>query len=346
MDTSINPSRKVGLFVFFALVLIGLLLVNFSKGSALLSGNKRLVVRSSNVGGLKKGATVMMSGVQIGTVKRLNLASDGRSVLIDCRLQSRYHVHADARIEIEQSGFLGDQFVSIVPLKNEGGILQDGAEKTAESPFNLQEAARTALTLMSQLGSAATKIDAAVGRVDKLLLSDETLTNLTATIANFKLLSVRADHAVANIEAVVKTNSPVLGNTLSNFNAFSEGLRGLGDHLQTIGTDIASTITNVSSVVTNANGILDINKAEIRTAIISLRESADNLKAVTGEIQAGKGLAGAILKDAELKDHFSDLVLNLTTLTSNLTKYGLLYKPKAVKPASVDPLHKGRSGIR
>lgn len=134
MDTTINPSRKVGLFVFFALVLIGLLLVNFSKGSALFSSNKRLIVRSSNVGGLKKGASVMMSGVQIGIVNELNLASDGRSVLIDCRLQSRYAVHADARIEIEQSGFLGDQFVSIVPMKNEGGILADGAEKPRNLP--------------------------------------------------------------------------------------------------------------------------------------------------------------------------------------------------------------------
>lgn len=339
MDTTINPSRKVGLFVFFALVLIGLLLVNFSKGSAFLSSNKRLIIRSSNVGGLKKGASVMISGVQIGTVNGLDLAPDGRSVLIDCRIQSRYTVHADARIEIEQSGFLGDQFVSIVPLKNEGGILQDGAEKTAESPFNLQEAARAAVTLMSRLDSAATKIDGAVGRVDKLLLSEETLTNLTTTIANFKSLSVRADQAVAGIEAVVKTNSPTLVNTLSNFNAFSGHLRRLGDQMQSIGT-------NIASVITNADGFLDINKAEIRTAVISLRESADNLKAVTGDLQAGKGLAGAILKDSQLKDHFSDLVLNLTTLSSNLTKYGLLYKPKPVKPLSTDALRGGRSGFR
>ncbi len=339
MDTTINPSRKVGLFVFFALVLIGLLLVNFSKGSALFSSNKRLIVRSSNVGGLKKGASVMMSGVQIGIVNELNLASDGRSVLIDCRLQSRYPVHSDARIEIEQSGFLGDQFVSIVPMKNEGGILADGAEKTSESPFNIQEAARAAVTLMSRLDSVAIKIDTAVGRVDKFLLTEETLTNLTATIATFKSLSVRADNAVAEIETIVKTNGPAFGNTLSNFNAFSGRVRILGDQLQIIGT-------NISSVIANADGILDSNKTEIRTAVSSLRESADNLKAITSDLQGGKGLAGAILKDAELKDHFSDLVLNVTTLSSNLTKYGLLYKPKAVKPMSPDPLRGGRSGFR
>ena len=70
----------------------------------------------------------------------------------------------ETRFEIEQSGFLGDQYVSIIPLANKQPALADGSSVRAQSPFNLQEAARSAVGLMQKLDAAATKIDVAVGR--------------------------------------------------------------------------------------------------------------------------------------------------------------------------------------
>ena len=152
MDSSRNAT-KVGLFVFLALMVIALLLVNFSKGRSLLTPSYRVVIRAENVGGLKAGAAVLVSGVPVGTVEVIELNADGRTVAITTRILKKFTIYADARFEVEQSGFLGDQYISVVPTKNEKEALKDGAVVRAQVPFNLQGAARSAMGLGAGLGA-------------------------------------------------------------------------------------------------------------------------------------------------------------------------------------------------
>src|SRR5262245_55777218 len=118
MDGSSTTSRKVGVFVAIALAVISVLIIGFSKGASIFTPGYTLVVKSENVGGLKAGASVMMAGVPIGSVRSIDLSPDGRYVIVRCRILKRYRIHGDARFEIEQSGFLGDQYISIVPTLN------------------------------------------------------------------------------------------------------------------------------------------------------------------------------------------------------------------------------------
>ena len=109
---------KVGLFVFLGLVLLAALLIMFSKGASLFHGTYELRLHASNVGGLKQRAGVLLAGVQVGTVSTINLADDGRSVTILLKIYNQNKIYHDARFVIEQSGFLGDQYVSVIPTTN------------------------------------------------------------------------------------------------------------------------------------------------------------------------------------------------------------------------------------
>ena len=114
---------KVGLFVFVGLVLLAVLLLQFSKGLTFFHPHLRHPAHTpSSVGGLKTRAQVLMSGVQVGTISRIQLAPDGKSVTLTLRIYQQYQIYKDARFVIEQSGFLGDQYVAILPTKNEGPL--------------------------------------------------------------------------------------------------------------------------------------------------------------------------------------------------------------------------------
>jgi len=115
---------KVGVFVFIGLVLLAVLMLGFSKGLTFFGPTYDIYLRSANVGGLKTRAGVLMSGVQVGTVSDIKLAPSGTNVTITLRILSTYVIYHDARFTIEQSGFLGDQYVGIVPTKNEGGTFK------------------------------------------------------------------------------------------------------------------------------------------------------------------------------------------------------------------------------
>jgi phospholipid/cholesterol/gamma-HCH transport system substrate-binding protein len=320
-----RQARTVGLFVFIALVLLGALILNFSKGAGVFTPTYAIVIESANVGGLARGAKVMLSGVPVGTVELVELGADGRAVLITCRILKRHAIHRDARFEIEQSGFLGDQFVSVVPTLNAEPPLADGARVRAAQPFNLQEAARSAVGLMQKLDAAATKIDAAVSRVDRVLLGDGPLGDLTNTIANFRQFSVRADAAILDVQNLVRANSPAVAGTLSNLTAFSVTLSG---------------------VATNLDGVVNANKDELQRLLANLETTSADLKALSGELQAGKGLAGALLKDEALKLKVDGIVTNFTVLSSNLSRFGILWKPKEKKPLTNEVEYPGRSPFR
>ena len=322
-----NPgqARKVGLFVFVALVLLATLILNFSKGANLWTPTIHVTVESQNVGGLKPGAHVLVSGVPVGLVEAIDLGADGRKVLILCRLEKRFAIHRDARWDIEQSGFLGDQYVSIVPTVNAGPILEDGAIVKAQPPFNMQEAARSAVGLMQRLDSTAGKIDTAVSRVDRMLLSESTLSDLTNSISSLRHLSDKADVALSDVQQLVRSNSPAISGTLSNLSVFSVMLTG---------------------VATNLNAVIDSNKASLGVSLANLQTATADAKGLVADLQGGRGLAGAVFKDDTLRLQAGGAVSNLMVLSSNLSQHGILWKPRTVGSLTNSTRYSGRTPFR
>src|SRR5579859_2296805 len=111
---------KVGLFVVIGLVLLGALMLEFSKGMSLFHKTYHIYLRAENAGNLAVQAQVRMSGVQVGTVKDIQLDSSGKFVVMDLQIYGNYVIYKSARFLIEQAGFLGDQYIAIAPTKNEG----------------------------------------------------------------------------------------------------------------------------------------------------------------------------------------------------------------------------------
>src|SRR5579859_2918248 len=92
---------RIGLFVFIGLALLAGLLIEFSKGVTFFRPTYAIYLHSSNVGGLKPSAAVLMSGVQVGTVSDIQLAPDGKSVTMTLRLYKQYQIHKDAGFIID-----------------------------------------------------------------------------------------------------------------------------------------------------------------------------------------------------------------------------------------------------
>src|SRR5207302_1076253 len=225
---------KVGLFVLLCLVLLGLLVLNFSKGLTFFTATYTLRLKTTNVGGIKREAAVLMAGVPVGNVTDAELSPGGTNVTVFLKILNRYQIHGDAVFAIDSMGFLGDQYVAIIPGKNAAPVLNDGDEVVCREPVNLQEGARSALGFMQR----------------------------------------------------------------------------------------------------------------IHETVKSVESSSEMMKSLLSDLQAGKGLAGRLLKNEELSSGVSQLVSNLTVLSSNLNRHGLLWKPKKTEPRPPSPLYPGRDPWR
>jgi phospholipid/cholesterol/gamma-HCH transport system substrate-binding protein len=294
---------KVGLFVFIGLALLAALLVEFSKGLTFFRPTYDIYLRSGNLGGgLKIRAGVLMSGVQIGTVTDIRLAPSGTNVTMTLRIFSEYAIHKDARFTIETSGFLGDQYVSVVPTKNADGVFENGGVAEAEAPFNLQEMARSAMGFIARVNETVTNLDAALSDVRRMLLSPETLTNLSVAAANLRQMSDRAVVTLDDINSFVATNSPVLTASSTNLMAFAERMKEFGGTL---------------------NDVVATNRPAIDAAVKNIESSTEVLNSLVRDVQDGKGFAGELLKNERLSADLSLIAKNLSITTSNLNRLGL-----------------------
>jgi phospholipid/cholesterol/gamma-HCH transport system substrate-binding protein len=305
---------KVGVFVLVGLVLLAALLIQFSKGAELFASTYEVLLKTKNVGGIKKGASVLMAGVVVGSVRSTELTPDGRAVVVHLRIQKQCAIHGDANFYIEQAGFLGDQYVSIIPTTNALPVLRPGALVTCEEPFNLLEAARLATRFLQRIDFTAQKLNDAVVRLDGTLLAEKNLTNLTASFANFKSLSEQALATVTNLDQLVSANADAVSLGVSNLVTFSQRLNEAAADLHELVTTNRDEVTALVKKIDSASGLVND---------------------LLADMQAGKGLAGTLLKDARMQNQMSLVISNLTVVSSNLARFGLLYKPRPPRPAPV-----------
>jgi phospholipid/cholesterol/gamma-HCH transport system substrate-binding protein len=295
---------KVGLFVFIGLALLAVAVIQFSKGASLFRGTYTLRLHAVNVGGLKERAGVLLAGVQVGSVSTINLSDDGKSVIIVLSIYKDFknRIFHDARFVIEQSGFLGDQYVSIIPTTNTLPLLEDGADVDCQEPFNLQEVARSASGFIQRIDETAKKLDASVSDLQRVVLNEQTLTNFSVSVSNLRTFTEQAMGTIGDINALIATNGSQVSIAVSNAVLFSQGLNHLAG---------------------SADVLLATNGAEFSAAVKNIESSTEVLTNLMADLQSGKGLAGTILQNQELSTNVQVIASNLSITTSNLNRLGL-----------------------
>jgi phospholipid/cholesterol/gamma-HCH transport system substrate-binding protein len=307
---------KVGLFVVLGLALLATLLILFSKGTSPFSRTYELRLHASNVGGLKERAGVLLAGVQVGGVSSIQLAGDGKSVTILLNIYHGCKIYRDARFVIEQSGFLGDQYVSIIPAENKDRLLVNGDEVNCQEPFNLQEVARSASGFIKRIEDTAKKLDDSVTDLRRVVLNEQTLTNFSATMHNLRTISEQALGTVNDINTLVATNGPQIDLAVSNVVFFSQELMRLAG---------------------SAEGVLATNSTDITAAVKNIESSTEVLKDLLNNVQSGKGLAGTMLENEQLATNVQAIANNLAIASSNLNRLGLWHFLWHKEPVRLPP---------
>ena len=305
---------KVGAFVLLGLALLAALAVLFSRGAAFYRDTYEIRLKSGNVGGIKKGASVLMRGVQIGTVASAVLNPDGKGVTMTLKIRTKYELYRDSRFEIEQSGFLGDQFIAIYPGEDAGPKLVNGDEVEARTPFNMHEAVAVATETIRKIGQVSSNLDAAVTDVRRMVLTQPTLQNFVDSLDRLTAITAEAQAVLGNLNGLVSSNALPVTAAVSNLNVFSTRLPPLADYL--------------SDLVTN-------NGAEITTAIKNFEAGSAALTNLMANLQNGEGVAGRLLRDEKMANDLADIAYNLSITTSNLNTrglWGILWKQKNPPP--------------
>ena len=124
-----NLELIVGLFVLIGLCSFLFLSLEVSALDSLHSGDAyRVKSHFNDIGGLKKGASVKLSGVSIGWVAKIDINRVDYQAQVLLMINSQYdNIPADSSTKIYTSGLLGEKYIGISP-GGDDNFLQDGDE--------------------------------------------------------------------------------------------------------------------------------------------------------------------------------------------------------------------------
>lgn len=105
----------VGVFVLMGLVAIAYLTVKLGAGDLVGTDTYPLEARFANTGGLNKGSTVMLGGVNIGRVEAIRLDPSDYSAIVEMNIVRDVRLPSDTMASIRTSGLIGDKFIALAP---------------------------------------------------------------------------------------------------------------------------------------------------------------------------------------------------------------------------------------
>jgi phospholipid/cholesterol/gamma-HCH transport system substrate-binding protein len=296
---------KVGITVIVACVTLGILLFLMSGTAGVFT--PRITIKSyfDNAEGLRVGAPVRLSGVDIGNVTKISVVGNKplTPVEVTMKVSTKYGfgLRRDSVTSLETAGVLGETYLDIDSAQAVGPPLQDGDTLPTQvhPDFNqVVRASQGTLQNMDALLKRADRIlafaESGKGSLGKLIYDPTLYNRFSATVAEFQKIVAQVGNGEGSLGRLVSRN-----DAYDKVMATLDKMDKVVDDLQQ-GKGTAGKFLKDPSLYNNAN------------------DTISNLKKVTEDINAGKGTLGKLTKDEELANKLDTTITKLSQLTSNL----------------------------
>ena len=104
---------SVGIFLLIGIICLGYLSIKLARMEVLGEGGYDIYANFTNAGGLKKGASVVIAGVEVGRVKSIAMVDYEARVVLT--LPNTLEIQEDAIASIKTKGLIGEKFIQITP---------------------------------------------------------------------------------------------------------------------------------------------------------------------------------------------------------------------------------------
>lgn len=284
MTTKRRDELLVGLLLLVAVVLGIGGTIWIARGG--LASGYPMFTRFKWGAGLKQGQPVLLAGVQVGYVAKVDLIPDG-TIAVVLKLQSQYKVPAGTTATVQANGIFGDQLIALTPIIGRQGYMSAGD------------------TIPT--GAASPGVPELLGKGDSIALNLRALTDEARTqfVAGGGAKDVR--QTVADLTRLVAQLSAVT----------AEQSKQLTLTQQTVRRTLASVDSaKVDSAVKN----LQATSAQIEQLTRDFKQTNAQVQGVLDKVNNGTGTAAKMLNDPAVYARLDTLLLRVDSLVMDLKK--------------------------
>jgi phospholipid/cholesterol/gamma-HCH transport system substrate-binding protein len=132
-----DMEMAVGVFIIVGILALAYLSVKLGRLEVIHTGGYTLYADFSDIGGLRPGASVVIAGVPVGSVKSMRLNRDYQA-LVALNIDRGVTIQEDAIASIKTKGLIGEQYVQITPGGSEKNLPPGGMIRETEPALDIQ----------------------------------------------------------------------------------------------------------------------------------------------------------------------------------------------------------------
>ena len=267
----IKRNIKLGAFVLGGVALFLISVFYLGRENNIFSKTFTVSAIFKNVEGLKDGDNVWLSGVKIGTVKKVSIISEGQ-VIVTMALKEKQNdfIKKDATANIGSDGLVGNKIVVIRPGSanetiHDNDTINSFSPTDTQELFNLAKEVGTDIkAITSDLKVTTAKINAGQGVIGELLNEGEMAKELRASMSAIRRASENATRATNEINKILTEinrgdglMTKLIRDTTyaAQFSRTMENVEQVGENAKKMAADLKE-VTDKMNDKNNAMGVL------------------------------------------------------------------------------------------
>lgn len=292
MEKTASEKIKLALFVISGLILFILVVYFIGNKQKMFGSTDHLTAVFSNVNGLQLGNNVRYSGINIGTVREIEMIND-TTINVDMIIDKSMfqHIKKDALASIGSDGLVGSMVINIAPGNGNqpsiqpGDVIQSSNRVRTDDLLNtLSVTNKNAALLTADLLKITKEITQGKGTLGTLVNDTLMASDLKQTMNYLKMTSKGTTETVNNLNKTVQA---------------------LGDKNSVIGVlNDPAVAQKIKTIVAN----LDQSSQEINKVVTNLNVTISNMK-------SGNGAINYLSNDPNLVKKIDSTMTNLNKAT-------------------------------
>jgi phospholipid/cholesterol/gamma-HCH transport system substrate-binding protein len=297
MEKTASQKISLGLFVITGLIIFILAVYFIGDKQKMFGKTNHLEAIFNNVNGLQLGNNVRYSGINVGTIRGIEMINDTTirvDMIIDKAIFS--YIKKDAVATISSDGLVGNMIINIIPGNGNKPSVEPGdiirtinRIRTDDMLSTLNQTNENAAKLTQNLLKITNEIIKGKGTLGSLLNDTLIARDLKETMQYLKLTTKSASETVSKIDNIVAS----LDNKNNVLGVIKD--TAVANNLKTTIANLEKSSSEINKVVTNLNA-----------TILNIKD--------------GKGALNYLSNDPELVEKIDSTMTNLQTASVKLNE--------------------------
>ncbi|HUB61636.1 MAG TPA: MlaD family protein [Puia sp.] len=292
----LKHSALLGLFVVIGVGLFILAVLTVGSRQNVFARTIRARMILDDAEGLRRGDNIWLSGVKVGTVRRVGLDADNQvEVVFDVERAQFFHLYKDASGKVGSDGLIGNRIILLsggTPatgrLAENDMIRSERTLRTEEILATLQENNKNLLAITSQVKGIAARINEGKGTIGLLINDQEMAARLRRSVGGLQKATDHTRELTQRLDAFAGRLDTGQGlvRQLTTDTTLSRELQETIAELRAASVEIGAAAVNVRTGAgaltdprTPAGALLanDTVAADLRATASHLRTSSEKL---------------------------------------------------------------------